>query len=46
VQSPPAPFDFATERILYVPRARGGELYEARLREMLARRINDLLREE
>ncbi|HEY6688202.1 MAG TPA: TIR domain-containing protein [Propionibacteriaceae bacterium] len=46
VQSPPAPFDFAAERILYVPRSRGGELYEARLREMLTRRINDLLREE
>jgi hypothetical protein len=46
VQSPPAPFDFATERILNVPRSRGGELYEARLRELQVRRINDLLREE
>lgn len=45
-QSPPPPFDFASERILYVPRSRGGELNETRLREMLVRRINDLLRED
>jgi hypothetical protein len=41
--SPPAPFDFAAERILYVPRARNGELNESKLREMLSRRIHRLL---
>lgn len=41
--SPPAPFDFATERILYVPRARNGELNESKLRDMLSGRIDRLL---
>lgn len=40
--SPPAPFDFATERILYVPRT-NGELNESRLHEMLEGRILRLL---
>jgi len=43
VDSPPAPFDFAAERILYVPRARNGELNESKLRDMLSRRIHRLL---
>jgi hypothetical protein len=43
--SPPAPFDFATERILYVPRSRNGELNESKLKQMLTRRIIALLGE-
>jgi len=41
--SPRAPFDFAAERILIVPRFRDGALNEDRLREMLRARINTLL---
>src|SRR5262249_22860163 len=44
-ESPPAPFDFAAERILQVPRSRNGELNESRLHEMLSRGITALLRE-
>jgi len=43
--SPQAPFDFAHERILYVPRSRNGELNESRLRDLLNRRIHRLLRD-
>jgi hypothetical protein len=41
--SPPAPFDFSTERILYVPRSNSGDLLEASLRDQLSRRIRQLL---
>jgi len=41
--SPPPPFDFSTQRILYIPRSKSGELNEPRLREMLKRRIARLL---
>jgi hypothetical protein len=44
-ESPPPPFDFASERILQVPRSRTGDLNESRLREMLQGRIAALLRE-
>jgi hypothetical protein len=44
-ESPPPPFDFAAERIVQVPRSRTGDLNESRLREMLRRRIEALLRE-
>ncbi len=45
--SPPAPFDFAAERILVVPRfADDATLNEDRLRETLTTRILKLLREE
>ena len=44
-ESPPAPFDFAAERILQVPRSRNGDLNESRLRELLKGRITALLRE-
>jgi hypothetical protein len=45
-QSPPAPFDFAAERILYVPRSQQGELNESKLREMLNSRISAVLGDE
>jgi len=41
--SPKAPFDFANERMLIVPRAMNGELNESKLRDMLSRRIHRLL---
>jgi hypothetical protein len=41
--SPPAPFDFSGERILYVPRTQS-HVNEQRFREMLTRRISILLR--
>jgi hypothetical protein len=44
--SPPAPFDFAAERILIVPRSKNGELNESRFRELLGNRIHALLGEE
>lgn len=44
-ESPPPPFDFAAERIVQVPRSRTGDLNESRLREVLRRRIEALLRE-
>jgi hypothetical protein len=45
--SPPAPFDFAAERTLVIPRYSGSDqLNEARLREMLVARITRLLGEE
>jgi Predicted nucleotide-binding protein containing TIR-like domain len=46
VASPDPPFDFASERILYVPRSQRGELNETRLRETLTARIVALLSEE
>jgi hypothetical protein len=45
--SPPAPFDFAAERTLVIPRFAGGDqLNEAKLRELLTARITRLLGEE
>jgi hypothetical protein len=41
--SPAPPFDFAHERIVYVPRNRDGEVLEAKLRDQLSRRIRQLL---
>jgi hypothetical protein len=41
--SPTVPFDFATERILVVPRTDDGALMEARLRDGLRRRVRALL---
>jgi hypothetical protein len=43
--SPPAPFDFAAERTVQVPRAANGELNEERLANMLQTRILKLLGE-
>jgi hypothetical protein len=43
--SPQAPFDFASERMLIVPRAAGGELDKQRLAEELRQRVKWLLRE-
>jgi hypothetical protein len=43
--SPRAPFDFANERTLYVPRSRTGELNEPKLRDLLDRRIHRLLQD-
>lgn len=43
--SPPPPFDFASERILYVPRSAHGDLNETKLTQMLTDRIRALLRE-
>jgi hypothetical protein len=45
VASPPAPFDFAAERTLYVPRFPNGALNDGRLRELLRARITKLLGE-
>jgi hypothetical protein len=42
--SPPAPFDFSGERILHVPRTSAG-VDESRLRDLLTRRIDALLRQ-
>jgi hypothetical protein len=42
-ESPPAPFDFATERIETVPRAEDGSLDEERLKARLGSRISHLL---
>lgn len=44
MNSPPPPFDFANERILYVPRSPTGELNERSLRESLRRSVGNLLR--
>lgn len=43
--SPPPPFDFAAERILYIPRSNSGELNETKFRQMLTDRLRALLRE-
>ena len=44
ISSPPAPFDFAAERTLHVPRfSNNGGLNDVRLREMLRARIAKLL---
>jgi len=44
--SPPAPFDFAAERTVYVPRFEDGSLNEERLRAVLTERVQGLLGEE
>jgi hypothetical protein len=44
--SPSPPFDFAAERVVYIPRTARGELHEARFRQQLSRRMRDLLRAE
>jgi hypothetical protein len=44
--SPPAPFDFAAERTVYVPRFHDGRLNQDRLREMLTERVLRLLGDE
>jgi hypothetical protein len=46
VASPPAPFDFAAERTLYIPRFPKGDLNDGRLQELLRARISHLLGEE
>jgi hypothetical protein len=43
--SPPAPFDFAAERTIEVPRSANGTLNEERLANMLQERISKLLGE-
>jgi hypothetical protein len=43
VDSPDVPFDFASERILRVPRTDAGDLMEARFRELVRRRVRALL---
>jgi hypothetical protein len=43
--SPQAPFDFASERMLIVPRSTSGQLDERKLRDELERRFRSLLRE-
>jgi hypothetical protein len=44
--SPPAPFDFASERMLHVPRYEDGELDEGGLRQQLTDRIEGMLHQE
>ena len=44
--SPPAPFDFSTERILDIPRFHDESLDEDRLRNLLAERVTKLLGEK
>jgi hypothetical protein len=44
--SPPAPFDFAAERTICVPRATNGSLHEERLASMLQTRILKLIGEK
>jgi hypothetical protein len=44
--SPPAPFDFSTERILKIPRFDDGGLNEDRLRQVLTERVTKLLGSE
>jgi hypothetical protein len=44
--SPPAPFDFSTERLLKIPRFDDGGLNEDRLRQVLAERVAKLLGSE
>ena len=46
VASPPAPFDFAAERTLYIPRFPKGDLNDGRLQELFRARISHLLGEE
>lgn len=43
LDSPPAPFDFAAERTVYVPRWETGELNDSRFRDLLAARVQKLL---
>jgi hypothetical protein len=44
--SPPAPFDFADQRIERVPRDQHGQVLEERLRAQMHRRITALLRDD
>jgi hypothetical protein len=44
--SPSPPFDFAAERILYVPRSNTGQLNEGLLRQVLRERISALLSQD
>ncbi|HEU4397498.1 MAG TPA: hypothetical protein VFU54_06640, partial [Actinomycetota bacterium] len=44
--SPPAPFDFADQRIEKVPRDQDGQVVEERLRAQMQRRIVALLRDD
>ena len=44
--SPRAPFDFAAERILLIPRLESGKLNEQRLRQELTTKIRALIRSE
>jgi hypothetical protein len=46
LSSPPAPFDFAAERTLNVPRFENGSLNENRLREALKDRVAKLLTQD
>lgn len=43
LDSPTAPFDFAAERTIFVPRWETGELDETRLLEVLSKRVHKLL---
>lgn len=45
-ESPPAPFDFAAERMEIVPRKTSGEIIEQRLRTSLRERMNRLLSDD
>jgi hypothetical protein len=45
VESPPAPFDFAAERTVQIPRRSDGSVNEDRLRDELRRRVGVLLGE-
>jgi hypothetical protein len=45
VDSPPAPFDFASERTVQVPRRADGAVNEDRLRDELRARVQVLLGE-
>jgi hypothetical protein len=45
VNSPPAPFDFSQERIIYVPRMVDGEVDETRFRKQLESTVNAMLAE-
>jgi hypothetical protein len=44
--SPPAPFDFADQRIERVPRDQDGQVLEERFRRQMQRRIAALLRDD
>jgi hypothetical protein len=44
--SPPAPFDFADQRIERVPRDQDGKVDEERFRKQMHRRMTALLKED
>jgi hypothetical protein len=44
-RSPDTPFDFASERILFVPRSADGEVMEARFRSAMRKRVEALVSE-